>query len=387
MGPKSKPARKNRNKNKTRDATTQPHQQPAGQSSSVRTSLSGPSTLAINTIDVTAEPSTPGINTTNGTAESPTPTTAMSSYGSQLERQPSEMSKGIDDVPRRPTRPAWWKKYMSPVSGWRPCRAFRWTHNAVAIFFRGFKTQYWYDRLVTVAFLALFLFGCRVALELVLHMFSPAAAQESDPNCSIVYVTIPGPIITVSLIASRPTDPNHGTYYYSVINGTTEWLGSIAPPTRFSTLPTAPVSVSQTLSTATGSPPGSFLTSQIVPSTTQPSTIIVTTSVAGSPIVTTLILSGKSTSTPQFPFSTVPTESLHSYPPSSPPPSGPALPSTAAPSPSATVGPSSPVTSVVTITSIGSGGSASSYPPVVSASFGPPLSSPGMLFWIQCDVH
>ncbi|KAF1945660.1 hypothetical protein EJ02DRAFT_304470, partial [Clathrospora elynae] len=46
-----------------------------------------------------------------------------------------------------------------------------------------------------------------VALELLLKMIPVVAAQDLDANCSVVYVTVPGPIITVSLVGASPTNP------------------------------------------------------------------------------------------------------------------------------------------------------------------------------------
>ncbi|KAF2115497.1 hypothetical protein BDV96DRAFT_646495 [Lophiotrema nucula] len=87
-----------------------------------------------------------------------------------------------------------------------------------------------HTNILLLIYLILYLSGCWQALSVFLAIFRLVAAQE---NCSIVYVTVPGPIITVSLINAPQTDPAHGTYFYSVIDGTTQWLNSQAPPSQF----------------------------------------------------------------------------------------------------------------------------------------------------------
>jgi hypothetical protein len=105
----------------------------------------------------------------------------------------------------------------------------------------------------TLILLMGFLCGCWAAIEGILHIVKGVAAQDAD--CSVVYVTIPGPIVTVSLVGQTPTDPNHGTYYYSVINGTTRWLDSVAPPTRSSSPNTSASGINSVSSGITTTPP------------------------------------------------------------------------------------------------------------------------------------
>ncbi|KAF2445680.1 hypothetical protein P171DRAFT_520431 [Karstenula rhodostoma CBS 690.94] len=155
---------------------------------------------------------------------------SMSSWLSVLESQEELLAKHppayYQHQPRR--RPNW----LPQPSRWWPCRTIRWICNFIAAFLRLLVSKHWVDQVYTLALLVGFLCGCWAAIEGVLHIAKGAAAQDAD--CSVVYVTIPGPIVTVSLVGQTPKDPNHGTYYYSVINGTTRWLDSIAPPTRSS---------------------------------------------------------------------------------------------------------------------------------------------------------
>ncbi|KAI2485865.1 hypothetical protein Ptr902_00555 [Pyrenophora tritici-repentis] len=111
------------------------------------------------------------------------------------------------------------------------------------------------DLVVTVIFFIATIFAGYIALEFVLKALPGVVAQAFDGNCSVVYVTVPGPIITVSLVAASPTNPARGTYYFSVVNSTTRWLNSIAPPSRFSTLITRTPEITPIVSSlsATGS--------------------------------------------------------------------------------------------------------------------------------------
>ncbi|KAF2244778.1 hypothetical protein BU26DRAFT_568778 [Trematosphaeria pertusa] len=210
---------KTKNRKNKQNAAQHSTEQSTGHSSSVQTSISG----------------SKDNKTYDGTTEPPTPTT-MSSYATDVERRDSaHPNMNTPQKPLRARRPCW-KKWMPRPCQWWPCRASRWIRDFVLAVFHVSKSAAWRDLLFSGSLLALFLFGCWVAMEGLLHVFRPVAAQ--DANCSVVYVTIPGPIITVSLIGATPSDPNHGTYYFSVINGTTHWHNSIAPPTRFSTLVT-----------------------------------------------------------------------------------------------------------------------------------------------------
>ncbi|KAF1830939.1 hypothetical protein BDW02DRAFT_601261 [Decorospora gaudefroyi] len=137
----------------------------------------------------------------------------------------------------QPAFQPWWA--MKP-NRWWPCRTFDWIYRFMVAVVRVCwnDQQAFSDVIVSAGFLCLLLVCCYVSLEFFLKALPVVAAQDMA-DCSVVYVTVPGPIITVSLIGASPTNPAQGTYYFSVINGTTEWLNSIAPPTRFNTLPTA----------------------------------------------------------------------------------------------------------------------------------------------------
>ncbi|KAK7184568.1 hypothetical protein PSPO01_09239 [Paraphaeosphaeria sporulosa] len=187
-----------------------------------------------------------------GASEQPA-SSGMSSWLSVLESQEELFSKHppADYQHQHRQRHNW----LPQPSRWWLCRAFRWIRDFTTVFLRLLMSEHWVDQVYTLVLLVGFLCGCWAAIEGVLHIVKGAAAQDID--CNIVYVTIPGPIVTVSLVGQTPTDPNHGTYYYSVINGTTRWLDSIQPPTR-SRSPTLPASGQNPISPGiTTSPPPS----------------------------------------------------------------------------------------------------------------------------------
>ncbi|KAL6157379.1 hypothetical protein ACJQWK_06720 [Exserohilum turcicum] len=131
----------------------------------------------------------------------------------------------VDSSP--PSRPRSRIQFRQWVSQCWPCRLFRWLYHFAIAFTRvNWNDQRRFvDLLLSLGLAALFIFGCYLVLEFVQRALPAAAAQSVEAgNCSVVYVTIPGPIITVSLIGASPTDPAHGTYFFSVVNGTTEWL-------------------------------------------------------------------------------------------------------------------------------------------------------------------
>lgn len=156
-----------------------------------------------------------------------------------------------DDRPRAPKAPRR-RRVRRYVRRMWPCRIYWWLVRAVPAFFRGLWHTPWQDQFHTFGLLIAVVFGTWVAIEGLLRIFQVVSAQE---QCSIVYVTIPGPIITVSLVGATPTDPARGTYYYSVVNGTTEWLNSIAPPTRVSSFVSSTMQITYTPLPTTGFPP------------------------------------------------------------------------------------------------------------------------------------
>ncbi|KAG9190384.1 hypothetical protein G6011_08472 [Alternaria panax] len=161
--------------------------------------------------------------------------------------------------------------------GWWPCRALNWTYHFFLALIRIHWTdqQTFQDLVLTLALIGLVIVGFYVALDFLLRALPGVAAQALDGNCSIVYVTVPGPIITVSLIGASPTNPARGTYYFSIINGTTEWLNSIAPPSRFSTLITRTADITPIVSslsiTGTSSSGLATVSSTQTPTTSAPS--------------------------------------------------------------------------------------------------------------------
>ncbi|CAN9428023.1 unnamed protein product [Alternaria alternata] len=181
--------------------------------------------------------------TTSKTSNSTSPAAPMSRIKGAQEKRDSVIS-GTWEGPKQHSRP----KTKSPKQplwgfkpgGWWPCRALKWTYQ----FFLALVRIHWTDRqtlqdlVLTLVLVGLAIAGFYVVLDFLLRALPGVAAQGLDGNCSVVYVTVPGPIITVSLIGASPTNPARGTYYFSVINGTTEWLNGISPPSRFSTLVT-----------------------------------------------------------------------------------------------------------------------------------------------------
>ncbi|KAH4254658.1 hypothetical protein HBI04_015110 [Parastagonospora nodorum] len=154
---------------------------------------------------------------------------------------------------------------------WWPCRTYRWTKDLLFALGRACTGPRWYDLLLTLFTVAAVMFAGYVALELGLSMLKTASAQDTstDTGCSVVYVTVPGPIITISLINASPSNPAKGTYYFSVVNGTTEWMNSITPPSQFSTLITKTPEITPIISSVSVAPSsGTSLTFSTVPSTT-----------------------------------------------------------------------------------------------------------------------
>lgn len=128
---------------------------------------------------------------------------------------------------------AWYSK-LRPKTRW-PYRAYTRGRTVVVALFRSFMGSRQVDCLIVLGFLLVCSYIAYIALDFILTgLIKGVNAQDliRAANCSVVYVTIPGPIITVSLIAASPTNPAQGTYYYSVVSGSTEWLNSMAPPSR-----------------------------------------------------------------------------------------------------------------------------------------------------------
>ena len=179
--------------------------------------------------------STPSEMNSQGTSEV-SPPSSMTSFpsGSSEDREKLYTNSPTTSYRSRP-RPGW----VQYISKWLPWRTCRWIRDFLTAISHLFTGERWLDGVYSFVLLACFLYCFYIAIEGLLHFVKGVAAQDVD--CSVVYVTIPGPIVTVSLIGQTPTDPSHGTYYYSVIDGTTRWLDSVAPPTRtkspFTTVP------------------------------------------------------------------------------------------------------------------------------------------------------
>jgi hypothetical protein len=261
MGKGKNTGRRRRNRNKKIDT---PLEEPAIIEHPYLGLSRTPFTIIVTTMTTTTTPATTissNISLCRGTSEQPTPP-SMSSWLSFLESQEELLAKHPKAYykyqPRR--RPLW----LPQPSRWWPCRTFRWIRDFIPAFVRLLVSEHWVDQVYTLILLVGFLCGCWAAIEGVLHIVKGVAAQ--DAGCSVVYVTIPGPLVTVSLVGQTPTNPNHGTYYYSVIHGTTRWLDSIAPPTQPNS-PNTPSSGTSSMSSGitTPPPPGHAPTSPGVP--------------------------------------------------------------------------------------------------------------------------
>lgn len=192
--------------------------------------------------------------------------TSEVSLSSSMTSFPSAWSEDREklyaDPPLTPYRPRPRPGWVQQFSRWWPRRTCRWICNFSTALCRLFTGERWVDGIYSLVLLACFLYCFYTTMDGLLHLVKGAAAQDID--CSVVYVTIPGPIVTVSLIGQTPTDPSHGTYYYSVINGTTQWLDTITPPIRtrtsFATIPVlTPTASASGPSPTPGVPPPSSL--------------------------------------------------------------------------------------------------------------------------------
>ncbi|KAI4613944.1 hypothetical protein J4E80_006632 [Alternaria sp. BMP 0032] len=98
-------------------------------------------------------------------------------------------------------RPRWGFKPRN----WWPCRIIQWIYR----FFVALTRIRWTDKqtskdlILTLAFVGIVVAGGYVALDILLSAIPGVSAQAVDGNCSIVYVTVPGPIITISLVVRR----------------------------------------------------------------------------------------------------------------------------------------------------------------------------------------
>lgn len=198
-----------------------------------------------------------------GTSEAPTPS-SMTSFPSALFEDQEKLYAKQPIASQWPARSSERKRQFSK---WIPWHTYHWIRDFVIALSRLCTGERWLDGIYSLGLLACFICCCYITIEGLLHLIQGVAAQDAD--CSIVYVTIPGPIVTVSLVGQTPMDPNHGTYYYSVINGTTRWLDSIAPPTRtntfsttapgFTPTPTSPGQPSAPGAPSPGNPPSTSM--------------------------------------------------------------------------------------------------------------------------------
>ncbi|KAJ4992318.1 hypothetical protein SVAN01_02337 [Stagonosporopsis vannaccii] len=157
---------------------------------------------------------------------------------------------------------------LSPFSWW-PCRMYRRFRMLLRAVLRGFQSDDRIDFIITSSVLLVCFYVAYTTMDFIFTgLVKGTSAQNvvEAANCSIVYVTIPGPIITVSLIAASPTNPARGTYYYSVVNGTTQWLNSVVPPRQSGAF----VTLTSPLTPSTSSSVISMSVSTVPPSTLLP---------------------------------------------------------------------------------------------------------------------
>ncbi|KAF2031000.1 hypothetical protein EK21DRAFT_111448 [Setomelanomma holmii] len=230
--------------------------------------------------------------------------------------------------------PARARRWRIRPSCWWPCQACKYIRGFLLAVIRAFQGPRGLDLILTTGLALTAMFAAYVGLDLVLSLVKGAAAQDitSVPDCSVVYVTIPGPVITVSLIGVSPFNPARGTYYFSVVNGTTEWLNSIAPPSRLSTLITKTPEITPIISSLPLSPspsatlPNAPTTPGVPPPAPPPPpsvTTITTTFYSGNTLTTIIMTSQLRGNGPSVPQSTSAITA-----PLPPPPSIPLSPST-----------------------------------------------------------
>ncbi|KAH7091413.1 hypothetical protein FB567DRAFT_589303 [Paraphoma chrysanthemicola] len=308
---------KNRNKGKKHNGSITPHGQRTpgkrGDSSAIlsvedkSTTSSGKSTPIEQARDASPAPRTPNDQASIDQNQSPTPN----------QKRDSVISNTWDDSTKKDasaSKPTIRSRWRLRPGRWWPCRACRWARNFGVAVIRGLQGPCALDFVLTLGLAFSVMFAGYVGVELVLGLLRGVEAQGmiSSADCSVVYVTVPGPIITVSLIAASPSNPARGTYYFSVVNGTTEWMNSIAPPSRFSTLITKTPEATPVISSLPAIPPPSSTQSNRSPPPGVPppapapapapplvATTFTTTSLLGTSLVTTTITSRLPGNVPQ----------------------------------------------------------------------------------------
>ncbi|KAF2735382.1 hypothetical protein EJ04DRAFT_563402 [Polyplosphaeria fusca] len=201
------------------------------------------------------------------------------------EQQSEEVSKPeakilqpapVQDAPQKPVvapkrdrthrNQRWWR--IRPCKWW-PCLTIRWLWLFVSVLPNALLRLAWHDVFyMLVVFLAVF-YALKGVAEFQFRMFRGVYAQEND-GCSIVYVTLPGPIITVSLIEGPQTSRT------SVIISTdpalvSSTISSPLPPASSLSIRPPPI-VDTTRSISQPSLPSTVPTSSNVPSTPGPPT-------------------------------------------------------------------------------------------------------------------
>ncbi|KAF2631380.1 hypothetical protein BU25DRAFT_454835 [Macroventuria anomochaeta] len=121
----------------------------------------------------------------------------------------AKLEKTSQITTKRVSDQAAWRRKSNPSSWW-PCRMYRWTRRFILATIRGFQGPRRADFILTFGVLFVCLYVAYTTLDFILFgLIKGVRAQDivDAANCSVVYVTIPGPIITVSLIAAAPSDP------------------------------------------------------------------------------------------------------------------------------------------------------------------------------------
>lgn len=165
----------------------------------------------------------------------------------QLSKRDSVVSSTWEDSKRNPEpklEPVRRNRWRRILCGLWPCRFVRWVHAVIAAFARASQGPQRRDLFLTFCLAAICIFVSYTTVELICRMIQTVAAQDTGFDWTVDFVTISDPISTVSLIDATPSDLDHGSYSFSMVDGTTQWLNSIAPPspTNAQNIPSIPTS-------------------------------------------------------------------------------------------------------------------------------------------------
>jgi len=85
------------------------------------------------------------------------------------------------------------------VSGWQG-RAQKWLVDLLIAFHRAMARQTWHIKVYLIIYVIFMVYGGWIAIGTILTIFPVVSATTPTQTCSAVHVTIPGPILTVSII-------------------------------------------------------------------------------------------------------------------------------------------------------------------------------------------